>query len=335
MPRSARLDSPGVLHHIMIRGIERKAIFKSDGDREDFLERLSTLVPETKTGCYAWALMGNHGHFLLRSGPGGIAQLMRRLLTGYGVSYNRRHRRHGQLFQNRYKSIICQEDAYLQELVRYIHLNPLRARVVTDIGELNRYAYSGQSALMGHCKRPWQDTEYVLSVFGRSIKGGRRAYASYVAAGIAQGKRPELTGGGLIRSMGGWGEIRKGRKSSGERIKSDERILGDSDFVMSVLSEANERLDHRYELKSKGVDLDRVAGRAEEVLGVEPGTVHSKGRRRNQTLVRDLFCYWAVRELGMSNTEVGKKLGISQPAVGYAVRRGDALAKERGFHLLD
>lgn len=335
MPRSARLDSPGIVHHIMIRGIERRAIFRSDGDREDFIERLSRLLPETKTGCYAWTLMGNHGHFLLRSGPGGIAHLMRRLLTGYSVSYNRRYRRHGQLFQNRYKSVVCQEDAYLRELVRYIHLNPVRAGVIKDIQELNRYPYCGHSVLMGRYKRPWQDTEYVLSVFGESIKQGRRAYASYVSAGIGQGRRPELTGGGLIRSMGGWEEIRKRRKGSGERIKGDERILGDSDFVMSVLSEADERLDQRYELKRKGIDLDRVARRVEEVLGAESGTAYSKGRRRNQTVVRGLFCYWAVRELGMSNTEVGKKLGISQPAVGYAVRRGEALVKRDGFHLLD
>jgi len=135
--------------------------------------------------------------------------------------------------------------------------------------------------------------------------------------------------------VGGWEEIRKRRKGSGERIKGDERILGDSDFVMSVLSEADERLDQRYELKRKGIDLDRVARRVEEVLGAESGTAYSKGRRRNQTVVRGLFCYWAVRELGMSNTEVGKKLSITQPAVGYAVRRGEALVKRHGFHLLD
>jgi len=258
---------------------------------------------------------------------------MRRMLTGYSVSYNRRHRRHGHLFQNRYKSIICQEDAYLQELVRYIHLNPLRGRLVNDIEALHTYPYSGHSALMGRCTRPWQDTEYVLSLFGESIKAARSAYASYVADGIVLGKRPELTGGGLIRSMGGWKEFSKRAKLSGERIKADERILGDSDFVLSVLSEANEQLDHGYELQSKGIDLDWLANRVEEVLGAAPGSIYSKGRRKEQTLARSLFCYWAVRELGMSNTDVAKKLGISQPAVGYAVRRGEAIAKEHGFQL--
>ena len=93
---------------------------------------MANFVPETQTVCYAWALISNHAHFLLRSGSGGIAGLMRRLLTGHAVYFNRRHRRHGHLLQNRYKSIICQEDIDFKELVRYIHLNPLRANWVVE-----------------------------------------------------------------------------------------------------------------------------------------------------------------------------------------------------------
>jgi REP element-mobilizing transposase RayT len=109
MPRLARLDAPGILHHIIIRGIERQDIFRNNKDRHDFIERLSIILPETKTSCYAWVLMSNHAHFLFRSGKTGISTVMRRLRTGYAVSFNHRYSRHGQLFQNRYKSIICQE----------------------------------------------------------------------------------------------------------------------------------------------------------------------------------------------------------------------------------
>ena len=179
MPRIARLNTPGLLHHVMIKGIERRKIFNDDKDRESFIERLSILLPETKTQCYAWSFLSNHAHFLLRSGPAGIAALMRRLLTGYAVSYNRRHKRHGQLFQNRYKSIICQEDAYLQELVRYIHLNPLRAKIVVDLKELDRYSYCGHSALIGKKKREWQDVEYVLGFFGRRVGEARKGYGGW------------------------------------------------------------------------------------------------------------------------------------------------------------
>jgi putative transposase len=101
MPRQARIDAPGALHHIIIRGIERKAIFKDNADRANFLERLGRILLETETGCYAWVLIRNHVHLLLKTGLTPIATVMRRLLTGYAVSFNRRHRRHGHLFQNR------------------------------------------------------------------------------------------------------------------------------------------------------------------------------------------------------------------------------------------
>jgi REP element-mobilizing transposase RayT len=101
MPRFARLDAPGVLHHVIVRGIECRAIFKDNLDRDNFLERVSELIPGIQTACYAWALMSDHAHFLLRSGPRGLPYLMRSAeggLTGHAVSFNRRHRRHGRLF---------------------------------------------------------------------------------------------------------------------------------------------------------------------------------------------------------------------------------------------
>lgn len=126
MPRQARIDAPGALHHITARGIERRKIFLNERDLTDFIARLATILAETRTECSAWALIPNHFHLLLKTGTVPIASVMRRLLTGYAVSFNHRHNCHGHVFQNRYKSILCQEDVYLRELVRYIHLNPLR-----------------------------------------------------------------------------------------------------------------------------------------------------------------------------------------------------------------
>lgn len=113
MPRGSRIDAAGAVHHIMVRGIERKKIFESDADREQFIQRLSDILSDTKTTCYAWSLMPNHFHLLLRTGNTPISTVMRRLLTGYAIWYNRHHRRTGHLFQNRFKSVLCQEDAYL------------------------------------------------------------------------------------------------------------------------------------------------------------------------------------------------------------------------------
>ncbi len=109
--------------------------------------------------------MTNHAHLLVRNGPDSISGFMRRVLTGYAITYNRRHRRHGHLFQNRYKSIICDEDTYFAVLVRYIHLNPVRAKLVKTLSELDRYRYCGHSVLMGRVKHQWQDRDYVLKWF--------------------------------------------------------------------------------------------------------------------------------------------------------------------------
>jgi len=318
----------------MIRGIERRKIFLDQMDYEDFIQRLATLLPEMETACYAWALMPNHAHFLFRTGSVPLARLMRRLLTGYALSFNRRHKRHGHLFQNRYKSIICQEDAYLRELVRYIHLNPLRARIVSTVGELDGYTYCGHSALTGKEKRPWQDGEYVLRFFGKTVGAARKAYARYVEDGVSQGRREELTGGGLIRSIGGWSEVKKLSGRGREHVMSDERILGDSGFVETVLGEAQEVCERKLELKRRGYDLERIAKRVAEIFEMEEKDVFSMGRQQRKVKARSLLCYWAVREAGISLRTLARRLRMSAPGVGYAVERGEVIVQEDRYELM-
>lgn len=334
MPRTARIDAEGVLHHVIIRGIERQRIFFDDTDYGDFLERLAKLIPETKTTCLAWVLMTNHAHFLLRSGPDGLPGLMRRLLTGYAVKFNRRHQRHGQLFQNRYKSILCQEDAYLKELVRYIHLNALRAGMVESVEDLKHFRYSGHAVILGAQKRPWQDARYVLGQFGESLRTARRRYLAYVRAGVEQGRREDLTGGGLIRSLGGWSEVKRQRKQKMGRLKGDERILGNSEFVHRILEQANEQLERRYELVSRGWNQEKVARQAASLYNISPSEIYRKGREQVRMEARSLFCYWCARELGLSLTDIAKSLGMTPAGVGYAVRRGEKIALAGGHRLM-
>ena len=155
--------------------------------------------------------------------------------------------------------ILCQEDAYLLELVRYIHLNPLRAKIVNSLTDTDNYPYSGHSALMGKVKRKFQDIGYVLRLFGKKVPAARRAYRAYVEKGIAQGRRPVLVGGGLIRSAG----------------------------------------KHQETVKA-----------------------------------RSLLCYWALRKLGFSATELSRKLGVSQPSVSISIKRGEKIAKARQLELI-
>jgi putative transposase len=280
-------------------------------------------------------LVRQHAHFLLRSGPDGLVSLMQRLLTGYAVSFNRRHRRHGQLFQNRYKSIICQEDAYLLELVRYIHLNPLRAGMVENFRALADCPFSGHRLLSGTSECSWQDDAYVLGYFGKTASKARKAYLDYVQAGVARGRRPELVGGRLIRSLGGWSEVKKMRLKGMDRIKGDERILGDSDFVLSVLSQANERFERRYELKRRGYHMTRVAERVAAICGIDKDEIFQKGRQKKRSDARGLFCYWCTSELGLTQSELARELAMRVSGIGYAVRRGEAVAARGQYKLID
>ena len=333
MPRKARIDAPGALYHIIIRGIEWKNIFLDDGDRNNFLERLGNLLIESSTACYAWALIPNHVHILLRAGAVPLATVMRRLLTGYAVTYNRRHKRHGQLFQNRYKSILCQEKPYFLQLIRYIHLNPLRAKIIQNVKYLDTYHYTGHSVIMGKRENPWQDVDYVFQKFHNDTTLAREKYLTYVRKGIQEGQRYDLIGGGLIRSAGGWSRVKALRKK-GDRLKGDERILGDSSFVSEVLQSSAEQLDHRHHLKVKGYDLRKLGLRVASLFGIEPEQIYTSGKYPDVVKSRSVFCYWAVRELGENATVLARKLGLSQPAVSISVKRGEKIVRELKLELL-
>jgi REP element-mobilizing transposase RayT len=334
MPRKARIDAPGALHHIIVRGIEKRKIFKDDADRQNFIERLGDILSDSQTPCYAWALMPNHFHLLLKTSLTPIATIMRRLLTGHAIYFNRRHRRWGHLFQNRYKSILCQLDNYLLELVRYIQLNPLRAKQVSELKKLERYPYCGHSVLLGHHRNDWQSVDQTLKLFGKNVSLARRRYREFIKKGVNQGRRPELVGGGLIRSIGGW-QAFKALDKAAVHLKSDERILGDSDFVEEVLKKAQEKRERQYQLEADGFTIDQVAQRVASILGVKCEQVWEKGKYRQTVKARSLLCYWAVRELGIGATELARRIGISQPAISQSVKRGEAIAKENGFELMD
>jgi REP element-mobilizing transposase RayT len=313
MPRSARLDAPGVLHHVIGRGIEKRKIFLNDADRKDFIKRIGGVAKDGALDVYAWALMPNHFHLLCKTGNQPLSFSMRKILTGYVVNFNRRYRRHGHLFQNRYKSIVCQEDRYLKELVRYIHLNLLRGGLVKNLYELNRCPWSGHSALIGKIERKWQDTEYVLSFFG-SGRDRRKQYQSYLENGIALGRRPELVGGGLIRSQGGWSEV-LALRSRGEKQVSDQRILGDSEFAQEVISGLDGLVKKNLRLSGQRINIDALAEKVCKKHNITPGELQSGSRRHDVVIARGALSWIAVRELGYSGADVARYLGVTTSCI--------------------
>lgn len=320
MPRQPRLDAPGALHHVMGRGIEKTNIFLNDEDRADFVQRLAAQSVKGALHVYAWALMHNHFHLLVRTGKQPLASSMKKILTGYVVNFNRRHKRFGHLFQNRYKSIVCEEDPYLLELTRYIHLNPLRAGIVKSMAGLNKYAWSGHSAIMGIIERKWQDRGMILEYFGKNRRKAVLGYDNFIRAGISQGRRPELRGGGLVRSLGGWAQVVSLRKRR-MRSAADDRILGSSDFVESLLREAEEKDRETLRLTSKVRDLESLAREIIKREKIKTWELRSGCRKPGVLKARTLFCQLAVKKMGYFGAEVARYLGVTTSAVN---RRADS-----------
>jgi hypothetical protein len=242
---------------------------------------------------------------------------MKKLLTGYVVNFNLRHKRTGHLFQNRYKSIICEEDPYLLELTRYIHLNPVRAGMVGGVEELNNYRWAGHSAIMGRVERKWQDIDTVLGYFGRGREAVKQ-YEQFVREGVSQGRRPELVGGGLIRSLGGWSQVLS-LKRRGVKVASDERILGSERFIERLLSEAEEREKETLRLSRKVPNLTTLARRIIKEEGIEESELRSGMRKKRTVKGRRMFCQLAVGKMGYPGAEVARFLGVTTSAVNRLV----------------
>jgi len=325
MSRQARVDALGALHHVICRGIERRTIFQDDVDRDDFAHRLSTVLLETDTRCYAWALIPNRFHLLLKTGTAPIAAVMHKLLTGYAFRYNRRHGRHGHLFQNRYKSILCQEETYLLQLIRYIHLNPLKEKLINTLDELDDYQYCGNSFLLNSNPIPRQETNEVLEHFAKNSIVAKQKYKGYLLDALNCDESSDLSGGGLVRSSGGWEQIKQ-QRADGIFLKSDERILGDSEFVESVLASSGESLKSKSDYHSRGVDFLRLSTSLAAYFEVDSSEFLTASKKTEIVKVRSLLCFWSVRKLGMTATSVVALVHMTQPAVSRSVERGRLLA---------
>lgn len=317
MPRVARLDVPGLLQHVIVRGVERREIFVDDHDRSQFLDRLSGLLGETETRCYAWALIPNHFHLLLLPTRFELAVLMRRLLTGYAVTFNLIHQRVGHLFQNRYKSVVCDKENYLLELVRYIHLNPIRSGLVRTLEELDQYPWSGHSVLIGYRTLEGQVVDEVLEHFGRTLSRARRKYRDFVSDGLGVGWRGELAGWRVKEKLGS-------KRNVEESVVVDSRILGDRVFADRVLR--NRRLSERGRVSAS---LSELIGRVSSILGVDEELIRQPSKIRSLAEARGIISYIGVRELGYRGLEVGRELNLGAAGVSVALRRGELILRQR------
>lgn len=207
------------------------------------------------------------------------------------------------------------------ELVRYIHLNPIRSGTMQDIKSLAKYPLTGHAVIMGNIKHNWQDIDYVLEIFNKRIRVARKSYTTFVSKGIDMGRRQDLIGGGLIRSVGGWSELKK-MKSTGERIMSDERILGSSDFVEYVLKNADEHLEKKTKALASGINIDDIIDQVAVNLNIDPFLMGSKSRKRMVAKARSLACAISLDDFLIKGRDMAKRLNMSRSAVSKLANRG-------------
>ena len=316
MPRGPRRDAPGCAHHVMLRGIDGRRIFLGDDDRLDFLERLEHLLPEGRWRCFAWALMPNHVHLVLGSPDGGLSRLMARLNTGYARSFNRRHRRNGYLFENRFKSRLAEDDADLIGLVVYTHRNPLAAGLVDSLEALERYPWCGHPALVGHrAPLAFESVEASLSLFAHDGAAARRCLrASMVrrasdpvsATRVCKGHRREIP---IFPSL-----ARQERSSPGgsrSRTKDIEVQTG-TDAHLTI--------------------ADLIA-KVSRIFGVSRDELCSPCQRREPARARATVAHLAVEKLGLPGKAVAAALRVSPSAVSHALRRGRVVVDEDRIRL--
>ncbi len=318
MPRKPRLDYPGALHHVMARGIEGKSIFKSTTDKKAFLSRLRTIQETSSIHLYAWALMDNHVHLLIQTGRTPLSLFMRRLMTSFAIYYNKVYKRKGHLFQNRFKSVLCDQDEYLKRLVCYIHLNPVKAGV-TQLEDLGAYPWTSHHELIAHPKDSIVDCDEVLGFFGSKPKEALKTYFLHLSNSLNQ--KIDLEGGGLLRSLGGLKEALKLKKN--QRVNYDDRILGTGKFVDEVLSNHNPT-------SRPFKDTDEILSYLTKQCRVSKEDILDRSTDRTCE-ARDLFVYLTHKYLNQSLTSIGKMIGIQTAAASRSRLRGRRLQEERGI----
>ncbi len=321
MARSSRLDWKSAVHHVMARGIEKNAIFRDDNDRVQFVSRIEKCISETGVSIYAWALMPNHIHLLVRTENIPLSKFMQKLLTGHANYFNKKYNRVGHLFQNRYKSILVQTDIYLLKLVRYIHQNPLKAGLVNGYDILQKYPWTGHPGLAFPNYYPWQETAQVLNTFIGNKTDKIKQYLLFIQESeeIAY-QDGRFDDGAFLLGSNGLLSIDESEEKIGGY--SQYRILGDIEYARIIYDKINRT--RKGQLRDRELEHDsiiRILEYVSEKWGIPITALTSKGRTRSVSRAREFASYALVNVLGMSLVDSGRILNLSCQGVHAATER--------------
>jgi putative transposase len=303
MARKPRVEFAGAFYHVICRGNQRQVIFRTDADRKYYLESLERYRRRYGFKVYAYVLMSNHVHLLLETGEVPLSRIMQGLQLRYTSYFNRKYRKVGHLFQGRYKAIVCDRDAYLLELVRYLHLNPERMRSPVQAAT---YRWSSHGAYVGKDDLVRIETGPVLGEFAKSVGKARLGYLRFMAEGKANGHQPDYY------------DVR------------DQRFLGDERFVEEI--EERVQGDREIAVPVPRVKLAVLLPLVAKACGATEKDLAQAGRLRRWVTARSMLVYLGREWCRLSVKELGKRLHrdpsvISRLYSAYAAARDKEIEK--------
>ena len=303
MARKPRVEFVGAFYHVIARGNRRETVFHDAGDSAAYLARLERYRQRDGLACYAYVLMSNHLHLLVETGAVPLSRTMQTLQFTYTQYYNRRYGKTGHLFQGRYQAILCDRDAYLLELVRYLHLNPARLRQPQDPW---RYPWSSHRAYLGAGTPVRMEAAKVLGQFHRQIGPARQAYQRFMREGLPTGHQ-----GRYYETV-------------------DQRFLGDARFLDAITRQTTAH--HEVVVTPHRVPFPQLLAAVAEATGVAADRLMRVGRQREVVASRAFLVYAAREWSGLTVKDLGRRLHrdpsmISRLYVQYAAQRDQGLEK--------
>lgn len=315
MPQMARMESPGSLVHIMAHSIEGKPMFVNDPDRAEFLSRFEKGLAKTGYQCYTWALMDNHYHLLLRTSEKPMSKLMRGLNGGYARYYNKKHKKNGCLFQDRFKSVLCQDQNYAVQLIKYINLNPLRAGMVNSLEQLKNFQWCGHGFLIGKGNtrgETFQKREHCLRRFGDNELDAIKAYLQSLEESCRGGTKTAghlscVEATEIVGSCKGW-----------------PAVIGDPEFASDAFEKFKQELKRKHREADYTYVMETISKQVCEKYGITENELKKRGRMNTRTEARAVFCFLLHIKEAIPLSVISRFLGTTISPVAVLVQRGAA-----------
>ncbi len=331
MPRTARVDYPGALQHVMFRGVAGFTIFRDDLDRRVFLSQARETFDAEALRCLIWSLMTNHSHLGSQTLDGSLSNGMHRLETRYAMYFNKRNRRQGHVMQDRYKSLLVDEEIYLLRVVRYVMLNPIEGGLVRSLDELEKYPWTSYPALLGHCPPALGDPEFTLKLFADGEDSARRELRSWMAEGLR--KKDPI--GAILEAPPG----RPSKKLEAEMRAAmigdrDSAVVGNDRFISEALSLAKDPRASFHKMGYEGWTVDSLIERICAEGNISRQQLKQGRRTAHVSRGRAAAAWIGRNKLGLKLSDIAVEVGVSPQALSQSLVKGEVAACESFSGLL-